>query len=168
MILSNEGMKIALANGTIGIEPAPAENCIETSAVDLTLSAQFNVWKKDALLARGARVELNLQELDYIGVAKGCLEKAPTDSDGCLVIPPYREHPWLFLAQTHERIKLSHRVAARVEGRSSLARVGLVVHFDRSDHPFGIRRFNNSGDDQLWAILLEARSTHHENLPNGV
>jgi deoxycytidine triphosphate deaminase len=38
MILSNEGIKAALQDGTIGIDPAPLENHIETSAVDLTLS----------------------------------------------------------------------------------------------------------------------------------
>jgi dCTP deaminase len=43
-------------------------------------------------------------------------------------LPPFQKHPWHFLAQTRERITLSHKVAARVEGRSSLARTGLIVH----------------------------------------
>src|SRR6266700_4183925 len=116
MILSDAGIKAALADGTIGIDPRPTEDCIETSAIDLTLSNIFSIWKQENFTARGAEVVLNLQELDYISVAKGYLGQAPTDSDGCLVMPPFQKHPWHFLAQTHERITLNHQIAARVEG----------------------------------------------------
>jgi dCTP deaminase len=128
MILSNEGIKAALQDGTIGIDPSPLENHIETSAVDLTLSKIFSVWKHDLFTSKSAEVVLNLKDLDYIGVATGYLTKAPTDVNGCLLIPPFDSHPWHFLAQTEEKIRLSHKVAARVEGRSSLARTALIVH----------------------------------------
>jgi dCTP deaminase len=131
MILSNEGIKAALADGSIGLDPRPTEDRIETSSVDLLLSDKFSMWKKDNFEpeAKGAKVTLDLYKMDYISVSRGYLVPAPTDADGCLEIPPFREHPWHYLAQTREKITLSHKVAARVEGRSSFARVGLIVHF---------------------------------------
>ncbi len=128
MVLSDAGIKTALDDGTIGIEPRPPDSRIDTSSVDLTLSNIFRIWKPENFTARGAEVILNLEQLDYLSVANGYLCEAPTDKDGCLVIPPWHKHPWHFLAQTQEKITLSHKVAARVEGRSSLARVGLIVH----------------------------------------
>ena len=41
-----------------------------------------------------------------------------------------RDPGWFYLTATHERVHLpiKSRLAARVEGKSSLARLGLVVH----------------------------------------
>lgn len=128
MILSNAGIKTALADGTIGINPPPTDERIETSSVDLTLSDIFKIWRPEPFLAKGAKVELNLLDVDYIGIAKGYQTTPLTDRDGCLLIPPFRDHPWHFLAQTREKITLTDTIAARVEGRSGLARMGLVVH----------------------------------------
>jgi dCTP deaminase len=130
MILSNEGIKAALRDGSIGIDPPPAEEHYTTSAVDLTLADDFRVWDETSLTAKGAKVELDLTEWNYASIAKGYLRRAETDKNGCLVIPPYRVHQWHFLAQTRSEIFLNPErlIAARVEGRSSLARIGLVVH----------------------------------------
>jgi dCTP deaminase len=131
VILSNQGIRAALEDGSIGITPGPTDDRIETSSVDLLLSNKFSMWRKSnfAPEAKGARVTLNLHEMDYLSIAQGYMVPAPTDNEGCLEIPPFREHPWHYLAQTRERITLGHTVAARVEGRSSFARVGLIVHF---------------------------------------
>ncbi len=130
MILSNEDIRKALKDGAVEIDPAPAGHQYTTSAVDLTLAGDFRIWESKSLTAKGAKVEIDLAEWSFADLAKGYLKKAPTDADGCLVMPPYREHPWHFLAQTREKIhlKTKHRIAARVEGRSSLARIGLMVH----------------------------------------
>ena len=54
------------------------------------------------------------------------LVEAPTDSEGCFLL-----NPWEFvLGITREMVELPResRIAARVEGRSTLARVGLMIH----------------------------------------
>jgi dCTP deaminase len=130
MILSNEGIKQALKDGAISITPVPPANHYTTSAVDLTLSDDFRIWNEDTFTARGAKVELDLSDWTYGSVAKGYLRRAETERDGSVILPPFRVHPWHFLAQTREEIFLApeHKLAARVEGRSSLARIGVVVH----------------------------------------
>lgn len=130
MILSNDGIKTALREGGIVIDPQPLDSRYTTSAVDLTLSDDFRVWNERALTATGATTQIDLSKWDYISVANGFLEKATTDANGCMEIAPYRKRQSHYLAQTREWVKLSrkHRIAARVEGKSSLARIGLVVH----------------------------------------
>ena len=62
--------------------------------------------------------------------AKAFLVPLKKEADGSVIFPPYREHPWHMLAITRERVHLKResKLAARVEGRSSLARIGIVVH----------------------------------------
>ena len=54
MILSDAGIKAALADGTIGIDPRPTEDCIETSAVDLTLSNYLQDLEAGKLYRQGS------------------------------------------------------------------------------------------------------------------
>ena len=129
MILSNKGIKEALDGGEIVIDPPPEDNHYDTSSVDLMLGDDFQMWDKSRLDQKGVDIVLNLAEQQFPETAKNYLVNAPVQ-DGCLTIPPYREHPWHFLGQTRSRIALNreHRIAARVEGKSSLARLGLIVH----------------------------------------
>lgn len=64
--------------------------------------------------------------VDFTLLPEAYLATVPTDEAGRVVIAPGE----LLLAQTCERIELptASRLAARVEGRSSLARMGLGVH----------------------------------------
>lgn len=54
------------------------------------------------------------------------MESLPVESDGCVILRPHE----FIIATTLERIELPPhgRLAARVEGRSSFARLGLVIH----------------------------------------
>jgi dCTP deaminase len=130
MILSNEGIKRALAAGEIEITPTPASDQYTTSAVDLFLGSQFQGWNERILDVQGARVELDLARQDYQRTARAYLRSLELERDGCFVCPPFRIVPSHVLANTRERIHLKpgSRLAARVEGRSSMARLGLVVH----------------------------------------
>jgi deoxycytidine triphosphate deaminase len=76
--------------------------------------------------------------------------------DGSVIFPPFRDHPWHMLAITRERVHLnkSYKLAARVEGRASLARIGIIVHLTAPTIHAGFNG-NHSGDDQLQPILLE-------------
>ena len=130
MILSDKAIQKALADGAIEITPVPSETRYTSSAVDLTLGAQFQGWNFDVLSVKGTTVHLNLALQSYQTTAKAYLKTLKIEDDGSFVFPPYSEKPMVLLAQTQERVYLKRDsgLAARVEGRSSLARIGLTVH----------------------------------------
>jgi dCTP deaminase len=130
MILSDEGIRAALDVKQIEILPLPEPDQYTTSAVDLVLGDQFQAWNEEILAVQGTKHELNLEEHKYQLTARAYLRNLELEKDGCFVFPPFRVLPSHILAKTRERINLkpSSRLAARVEGRSSLARLGLIVH----------------------------------------
>jgi dCTP deaminase len=130
VILSDQGIKAALKEGQIEIDPSPREDLYTTSAVDLTLGDQFQAWNDEILGVEGTRHELNLEESKYQRIARAYIKALDLEKDGCFLFPPFRELPSHILAKTRERIHLKpgSRLAARVEGRSSLARLGVIVH----------------------------------------
>jgi dCTP deaminase len=129
VILSDQGIKEALRNGAIKIDPLPEDDHFDPSSLDLLLGDDFQMWDRKRLGQGGAEITLNLALQKFPETAENYLVDAPL-TEGCLLIPPYSEHPWHFLCQTRSRIRLDreHRIAARVEGKSSLARLGLLVH----------------------------------------
>lgn len=126
MILSNEEIRRALRAGEIVVSPEPTDDQCTTSAVDLFLGGEFRNWDKKLFKPRGARIELNLAEQQFSQTAAAYLVEVPRQVDGTVVLEPGA----FVLAITRERVHLKHdsRIAARVEGRSSLARIGLMVH----------------------------------------
>ena len=130
MILSNDGIKKALEEGALEISPVPDETQYTTSAVDLHLGDEFYAWDASKLQVTGVKVELDLSAQQFNETAKAYLVPVKKQDDGSVVFPPFRVHQWHMLAITKERIHLNrdHRLAARVEGRSSLARIGIIVH----------------------------------------
>ena len=130
MILSDSAIQKALRAGEIEITPAPGETRYTSSAVDLTLGSQFQSWNANLLKVPGTRVELDLAQQIYQITAKAYLSTLPLQEDGSFVFPPFSKEPMVLLAQTKEKVHLKRDsgLAARVEGRSSLARIGLTVH----------------------------------------
>lgn len=130
MILSDQGIKAALEQGQIEITPVPNDDLYTTSAVDLTLGDQFQAWNEEILGVRGIRHELNLEEHQYLLTSRAYIQTLPLEKDGTFVFPPFKELPSHILAKTLQKIHLKPeaRLAARVEGRSSLARLGVIVH----------------------------------------
>lgn len=126
MILSDSEIRAAIRYGQIVVDPMPPEINFTTSALDLTLSdKQFKIWKSPA--GSGISIFVNpSQPAAYKQIAAQFLVDAPIQLDDSIIIEPKN----FLLALTHERIELpeSSRIAARVEGRSSLARLGLGVH----------------------------------------
>lgn len=125
MILCDTEIQAALINGQILIEPRPPQEHITTSAVDLTLGGlEFKQWN----LPVGAGIELTVDpsQPNFFSSLTPYLADVPRERDQAIIIKPGQ----LVLALTHERIELPEqsRLAARVEGRSSLARLGLGVH----------------------------------------
>jgi dCTP deaminase len=130
MILSNDGITRALQQGALEISPEPSLSQYTTSAVDLLLGDEFHVWDQTKLQLPGFSPQLDLSLQDFAKTSEAFLVSAKRDDDGSVIFPPFREHPWHMLAITRERVHLNrkYKLAARVEGRSSLARIGLVVH----------------------------------------
>jgi dCTP deaminase len=130
MILSNDGIKKALQKGALEISPAPDETQYTTSAVDLHLGDEFYGWDASKLQVLGVKVELDLSAQKFNETARAYLVPLKKQDDGSIIFPPFREHPWHMLAITRERVHLNrdYKLAARVEGRSSLARIGIIVH----------------------------------------
>ena len=123
MILSDRAIQKALETGEIEITPVPGVTRYTSSAVDLTLGSQFQGWNSELLKVQGTKIELNLAVQAYQKTAKAFLQSLKTEEDGSFVFPPYSESPMVLLAQTQERVHLKRDsgLAARVEGRSSLA-----------------------------------------------
>jgi dCTP deaminase len=130
MILSNDGIQKEIEQGALEISPVPNETQYTTSAVDLHLGDEFYAWDESKLNVTGVRVELDLSAQKFNETAKAYLVPVKKQDDGSVIFPPFRERQWHMLAVTRERVHLhrDYRLAARVEGRSSLARIGIIVH----------------------------------------
>jgi len=130
MILSDAGIQEAIRQGRLDISPIPQASQYTTSAVDLFLGEGFYGWDESKFSVPGISVTLNLAEQKFGSTAAGYLKPLPLERDGSFLLPPYHQSPRPVLAMTRERVHLKpgSKLAARVEGRSSLARIGLVVH----------------------------------------
>jgi dCTP deaminase len=133
MILSNVGIQAALDAGDLSITPEPNPRRLtgydrscpyDTCSVNLRLSSEIQIPKPDLL-----PITLDFRRGSVSKFLPQLFDRFVLDTGG------YALHPNQFiLAQTHERVNLPIRdgrpcYAARIEGRSSFARVGLLVHF---------------------------------------
>lgn len=133
MILSNVEIHRALDEGRLVLTPEPAprfpeqgKECpYQTSAVDLRLGNEI-------LVPRGKRAFIiDLSEGKFASlVSAENYEQRSIEED-----QPYSLKPGMFvLAKTLEKVELpiqerDFTLAARIEGRSSYARCGMLVHF---------------------------------------
>ena len=125
MILTDREILISLDRRLITIEPRPEEVAFTSTAVDLTLDPLIWIVRDPASAlanvidprAGGFNAEQVMRELSS--------EVTISRKIGFHFVPGK-----LALAWTREYIemKTETRLAARVEGKSSLARLGLVVH----------------------------------------
>jgi dCTP deaminase len=112
MILSDKTIREELANGRIVIEPLH-EEYIQPSSVDLTLDRYFRVFRNHTM--RVIDVKEDQEELTELVEIK--------DDDVFIL------HPGEFvLGSTAERVGLPTDIVARLEGKSSLGRLGLLIH----------------------------------------
>ncbi len=125
MILSDGDIKAALNERKIIIDPLQEETQINSSSLDLRLDSEFKEYDQ-GLFQTGVRVDVDYSDFNFTEFSKRYLKDIPTESDGSLIIKPKA----FILAKTLEKISLplESQLAARVEGRSSCARLGLVVH----------------------------------------
>jgi dCTP deaminase len=112
MLLSDKSIKDAKEKGKIDIDPF-FEDCIQPSSVDLHLDKTFLIFNKEQHTV-----------IDVREKPEGLMKPIEIKEDEAFVL-----HPGEFvLGSTLERIKLSNDIAARIEGKSSLGRLGLLIH----------------------------------------
>jgi dCTP deaminase len=112
MILSDRTIREELSSGRIGIEPLGAD-CIQPSSVDLHVDRLFRVFRNHS--QRVIDVRENQEELTELVEVVG---------DEPLIL-----HPGEFvLGSTVERVRLPDDLVGRLEGKSSLGRLGLLIH----------------------------------------
>ena len=112
MVLSDYTIKEEMAAGRIVVDPL-AEGCIQPASVDVHLDRKL-------LLFRNSR-------RPYIDVR----EEQPDLTEMVEIADdtPFMLHPGEFvLASTVENIELPDDLVARLEGKSSLGRIGLLIH----------------------------------------
>lgn len=125
MILSDVDIKKAIKAKKIIITPTPEETQYNTSSLDLRLNGEFKEYNRDLVEKKCVEVIIDYSQLEFIEL-KDYFKDLKKENDGSFIIRPGA----FILAQTLEKITLpiKHRIAARIEGRSSTARLGLVVH----------------------------------------
>lgn len=130
MILSDHGIKEALKNGELEIDPIPNEPQYTTSAVDCFIGSAFKCWDHEKLKTEGFIPTLDLSKQKFFNTANSFLIPMPLESDGSFLFQPYDKSRMHVLGITRERVNLKpgSRLAARVEGKSGLARIGMIVH----------------------------------------
>ena len=112
MVLSDRDIRAEIAAGRIVIDPYLPE-AVQPSSVDLHLDRRFRVFRNSRYPFIDVRADQpELTELVEIG------------GDD-----PFILHPGEFvLGSTFERVQLPNDLVARLEGKSSLGRLGLLIH----------------------------------------
>ena len=123
MILTDREIKIAVERGLIQIDPAPDnDTAFSSTAVDLTLDATIRTFADPI---KGVEQIIDPSAANVSDILQQITKSTKIPTGGYL-LPPKT----LLLAWTREYVGLDigTRIAARVEGKSSLARLGLGIH----------------------------------------
>lgn len=112
MVLSDRSIRQALTEGVLQITPFdPA--AIQPASVDVRLDSKFLVFRN----SRRPYIDVRQSQEDL-------MEMVAIEGD-----TPFILHPGEFvLGSTIERVTLPDHLVARLEGKSSLGRLGLLIH----------------------------------------
>jgi len=112
VVLSDRDIRAAISAGRIGIDPFDPK-CVQPASVDIRLDHRFRVFRS----SRHAFIDL-ARPLDDVTELVEVPERTP-----------FILHPGEFvLGSTRERLRLPNDLVSRVEGKSSLGRLGLLIH----------------------------------------
>ncbi|MDP9273496.1 MAG: dCTP deaminase [Chloroflexota bacterium] len=112
MILSDRDIRAAIAAGRIVIDPFTPE-AIQPSSIDLHVDRRFRVFRNN----RYPFIDVRTDQPDLTELVEIDAEQ------------PFILHPGEFvLGSTLERVALPDDLVARLEGKSSLGRLGLLIH----------------------------------------
>lgn len=112
MVLSDRSIAEEMAAGRIVVDPCePAD--IQPSSIDLHLGSRFQVFRNSRYPYIDPAVE-----------QRGLMDMVEASAG-----EPFVLHPGEFaLGATIERVALPRDIVARLEGKSSLGRLGLLIH----------------------------------------
>jgi dCTP deaminase len=111
-VLSDGTIRRLVAEGRVRIDPWD-ETMVQPASVDLRLGRSFRVFHNHRVGA-----------IDLAAPASNITEHLEIEEDESFVI-----HPGEFvLGRTAEYVELPDDLVARIEGKSSLGRLGLIVH----------------------------------------
>ncbi|MEI6985339.1 MAG: dCTP deaminase [Rhodospirillaceae bacterium] len=118
MILTDREIAIALETKQISITPQPPSGCFSPSSIDLSLGDKGRRWRKTP----GMQIKPGSPGYNYNGLLH---LQDNIDISGHILQPGD-----FILAWTKELIDIPERsrLAARVEGKSSIARLGVGIH----------------------------------------
>lgn len=112
MILSDHDIKKYLKTGKITVEPL-FPNAIQPASVDLHLGSDFLIFKTSNAVCIDPR-----EKIDQL------MEKHKIDDKIQFIL-----HPGEFaLGMTYEVVGVANDMVGRLEGKSSLGRIGLIIH----------------------------------------
>ncbi len=112
MILSDHTLREQIKEGRIVIDPFD-DTCIQPSSVDVRLDRYFRVFLNHTMAVIDVKRDLSR-----------LTEQVDVDDGDVFVL-----HPGEFvLGSTAERIAVPDDLVARIEGKSSLGRLGLLIH----------------------------------------
>lgn len=112
MIFSDRTIKESIASGRIVIDPYD-EAFVQPSSIDLRVDRYFRVFENH----RYPHIDPRVRQEDLTSI----VETAPGEA--------FVLHPGEFvLGSTLERVRIGNDLVARLEGKSSLGRLGLLIH----------------------------------------
>jgi dCTP deaminase len=111
MILTDHELRRSLQEGDFTIEPFPPDECIQPASIDLHLGRSILVYVGGKLLEIGGPVR------------PGDLIEEEIPANGYALEPG-----GFLLASTLEKVRVGTSLVMRVEGKSSIGRLGLLVH----------------------------------------
>jgi dCTP deaminase len=112
VILSDRDIRAEIEAGRIAIDPF-LPDAVQPASVDLHLGNRFRVFRNSRTAVIDPREE----------------QPEPTELVEIVGDDPFILHPGEFvLGATYERVGLPDDLVARLEGRSSLGRLGLLIH----------------------------------------
>ncbi len=112
VLLSDRDIRAEIAAGRVGCEPF-SESMIQPSSVDVRLDKFFRVFENH----KYSVIDPSMEQPELT-------REVITEND-----EPFILHPGEFvLASTYEVITLPDDIAGRLEGKSSLGRLGLLTH----------------------------------------
>jgi dCTP deaminase len=112
VVLSDRDIRTAIESGSIVIDPFTPE-AVQPSSVDLHLDRRFRVFRNN----RYPYIDVRQDQPELTEIVE-------VDGDD-----PFILHPGEFvLGSTLERVALGSDLVARLEGKSSLGRLGLLIH----------------------------------------
>ncbi len=112
MILSDRSLRESIATGRIVVDPFDPAT-VQPSSIDVRVDRMFRVFRNHTASVLDVKLDLS-----------GLTELIEVEPEGVFML-----HPGEFaLGSTLERVTVPDDLVARIEGKSSLGRLGLLIH----------------------------------------